>query len=100
MRVTSKHAPKRLPEGYRRRLLIGLVSVLCFSSFVTVFVLILNIPSTTIQPYIIVNQTGTDEVTAIKSILVPNGKDFKGLNGIEACMTEYTCHKDCSENGR
>ena len=98
MRVSPK---KRLPEGYIRRLIIGFVSVLIFSSFVCLFVLVLIIQSITIQPYIVVDQIGTDNITAIKSILVHNKKDFEKLNGIEACMTEYTRRKDCPPvNGR
>ena len=97
MRVSPK---KRLPEGYIRRLLIGFVSVSIFSSFVCLFVLVLIIQSTTIQPYIVVDQIGTDDITAIKSILIHNREDFQKLDGIEACMTEYTRHKDCPVNGR
>ena len=95
MRVSTK----RLPEGYRRRLLTGSFSVLFFSLFFIGFVFILNIQSTTIQPYIVINQTGTDEVTAIKSILVHKGRGQE-VNGKQASIMEYTCHKDSYEIGR
>ena len=88
---------KKLPEGYMRRFLIGLFPVLLFVGNVIVFSLIIKFQSPSIQPYLLMNQTVTDNVIVVKSIMIHKGEGnwFEKINGMHACLTKSTCMEKC-----
>ena len=87
------------------RFLIGCFTILLFGAYVFMFafVFMIKLQDESIQPYIVKIHMNTDNVTAVKSILIHKGVGnySKELNGTHnAYLVEWKCWKKANETYR